>query len=131
MTFVVGEVDIGNANASITSLPLPAGASTEATVAAILAAVAPAVPANLPGTSGAITSATGVLMGVSARETTGTATAFFRLRATNATGVILATVTLAAGESIRDWYGPGGIAAAGGVYYELVSGAVAGGVQTR
>jgi hypothetical protein len=93
--------------------------------------LAPSTPANLPGASGAITSATGVLMGLSARETSGTATAFFRLRAGGATGTILATVTLAANESIRDWYGPSGIQATGGVYFELVAGAVAGGVQTR
>jgi hypothetical protein len=97
----------------------------------LLSLLAAATPVNIPGASGAITSTTGVLMGVSARETSGTATAFFRLRAGGVAGVILATVTLAASESIRDWYGPSGIAAAGGVYFELVSGAVAGGVQTR
>jgi DNA uptake protein ComE-like DNA-binding protein len=90
-----------------------------------------AIPVNLPGSSGAVTAVDGRLMGFSARETTGTASAFFRLRAGTGTGTILATVSLAANESVRDWFAPNGIQATGGVYYELVSGAVAGGVQTR
>jgi class 3 adenylate cyclase len=71
-------------------------------------------------------------MGFSVREAAGTpAAAAMRLRAGTATGTILATVTLSAGESVRDWFGPSGIQAAGGVYLELLSGTITGGVQTR
>jgi hypothetical protein len=101
------------------------------TVEALLGTLnAAAHPTNLPGASGLVIAET-TLMGFTSRETSGTATAFFRLRAGTVTGTILETVTLAAGESTSDWYGPSGIAAAGGVYYELVSGAVAGAVRTR
>lgn len=85
----------------------------------------------IPGASGDITSSTGVLMGFTARETSGSAAAHFRLRVDTAAGVILATVYLAQNESVRDWFGPSGITATGGIYFELVSGAVAGGVFTR
>jgi hypothetical protein len=93
---------------------------------------AAAHPTNLPGASGLVIAET-TLMGFSVRESTNTsgATAALRLRAGNATGAILATVTLAQNESTSDWYGPSGIAAAGGVYFELLSGSIAGGVQTR
>jgi hypothetical protein len=92
----------------------------------------PAAPVNLPGASGAVTAVDGRLMGFSVREAAGTpAKAAMRLRAGSATGAILATVTLAPEESVRDWFGPNGITATGGVYYELVSGTITGGVQTR
>lgn len=116
---------------SSTSLPLPAGAATEATVVSTAARLAAALPVNLPGVSGAVTAVDGVLLGFSAKETTGSAPAAFRLRGGGVAGTVLSTVTLAGGESVRDWFGPSGIAAAGGVYFELVSGAVSGGVQTR
>lgn len=71
-------------------------------------------------------------MSFTARETTGTTAAVFRLRAGTVAGVILATVTLAANESVREQIGGiGGLTATGGVYYELVSGTVAGSVHTR
>jgi hypothetical protein len=93
---------------------------------------AAAHPTNLPGASGLVIAET-TLMGFSVKESTNTsgATAAMRLRAGNVTGAILATVTLAQNESTSDWYGPSGIAAAGGVYFELLSGSIAGGVQTR
>jgi DNA uptake protein ComE-like DNA-binding protein len=88
-------------------------------------------PTNLPGASGLVIADT-TLMGFSVREAAGTpAAAAMRLRAGTATGTILATVTLSAGESVRDWFGPSGIQAAGGVYLELLSGTITGGVQTR
>jgi hypothetical protein len=93
---------------------------------------AAAHPTNLPGASGLVIAET-TLMGFSVKESTNVAgaTASMRLRAGNVTGAILATVTLAQNESTSDWYGPSGIAAAGGVYFELLSGSIAGGVQTR
>lgn len=90
-----------------------------------------ATPTAIPGSSGDITGSTGVLMGFSAKETSGTTSAHFRLRVDTAVGTILATVSLLPNESVRDWYGPAGVTATGGVYFELVSGAVAGGVFTR
>jgi hypothetical protein len=124
-----GSVSVSNLPAtqpvSAAALPLPTGAATDARLA-------PATPTNLPGASSAVTSVDGVLMGFSVREAAGTpAAAAMRLRAGSATGTILATVTLAAGESVRDWFGPNGITATGGVYFELVYGTITGGVQTR
>lgn len=98
----------------------------------LLSLLAAATPTNLPGASGAVTGVDGRLMGFSVREAAATpAKASMRLRAGGAAGAILATVTLAPEESIRDWFGPNGITATGGVYYELVSGTITGGVQTR
>lgn len=105
--------------------------ATQTTLAALLSRLSAATPTNLPGTAGLAVTGDTTLLGFSARETSGTATAFFRLRAGGVGGAILATVTLAASESVRDWFGPSGITATGGVYFELVTGAVAGGVQTR
>jgi hypothetical protein len=89
-------------------------------------------PTTLPGATGLVIADT-TLMGYSVKESTNTAgaTAAMRLRAGTVTGAILATVTLAQNESTGDWFGPSGIAAAGGVYLELLSGSIAGGVQTR
>lgn len=63
------------------------------------------------------------LIGFSARETTGTAGAVFNLRhGTSNAGALLATVSLGANESAREWWGPDGLAAAGGIWLERVSG---------
>lgn len=65
------------------------------------------------------------LMGFSARETTGTAGALFNIRhGTANTDPILATVSLGASESAREWYGPDGLAAASGAWLERVSGTI-------
>lgn len=65
----------------------------------------------------------GRLFGFSARESAG-ATAVFKLfDGTDATGTLLADVTLAANESVRDWFGDRGIAVATGIYLQRTSGA--------
>jgi hypothetical protein len=63
------------------------------------------------------------LVGFSARETTGTAGSVFNVRhGTSNAGALLATVSLGANESAREWFGPDGIAAASGIWLERVSG---------
>ena len=68
------------------------------------------------------------LLGWSIRETSGAATATFRLRdGNNAAAVMLANANLAANESIRDFWFPAGIlVATGRIYLEIVSGSVEG-----
>ena len=87
-----------------------------------------AKPLPLPAASQAISGRAGRLMGWSVRETSGTATATFRLwNTTTASGVKVATVSLNAGESSRD-YLPAAVDCEGGLYFELVSGALEGSV---
>ena len=87
---------------------------------------AAAKPLPLPAASKVLSSREGVLLGWSVRETSGNATATFRLwNTTQAQGVIVATVSLNSGESSRD-YLPRGIECAGGLYFELVSGTLEG-----
>lgn len=93
------------------------------------ARLAAAAATALPGASGDITAGAATLLGYTLRETAG-GTAVVRLRDGNA-GTHLATVSLAASESTRDWFGPSGVAAATKVYYEKVSGTVEGAVFTR
>src|SRR5688500_9488238 len=65
------------------------------------------------------------LMGLSARETTENSRAIFSIhRGTATTDPVLVTVSLGAGESTREWYGPEGLEAAAGIYLQRVSGAV-------
>lgn len=84
-------------------------------------------------TSGAVSAASAgsepnkprVYYGFSFRETTGSAGAVFRIRTGGASG----DISLAAGESARHDYSPGGIDARDGIYFELVSGTVEGAVR--
>lgn len=85
----------------------------------------------LPGASGALTGAAGVLLGFSMRESGGVAAAVVRLRDGAVGGAILATVSLAVGESVRDWFGDRGVNVPTGIFFELVSGAVEGAVYAR
>jgi len=64
------------------------------------------------------------LMGLSAKENAGSpADAEFILRhGTSTAGTPLAFVKLGPNESIRDWFGPGGLAAASGIFLDRVSG---------
>jgi hypothetical protein len=71
----------------------------------------------------------GRLLSFSARETTGSASAVFRLR-DGSGGTIMATVALVAGESVRDGY-PNGIAYSTSLYLERVSGTTEVTVATR
>jgi hypothetical protein len=68
--------------------------------------------------------------GFSIRETAG-ATAIIRIydNASAASGTLLDTIRLAANESAREWYGPGGIDALNGIYVDIVSGAAEGSVR--
>lgn len=90
---------------------------------------APAIPFALPDLTGAVNTADCVCMGFTVRETTGTTSARARLR--TGAGVVLAEVTLLPEESVREWFGPGGILAQGGIYYELIAGTTSGGVFAR
>jgi hypothetical protein len=64
------------------------------------------------------------LVGFTAKENAGSpALAEFILRnGTSTAGTPVAHVKLGAGESVRDWFGPGGISVAAGVYLDRISG---------
>lgn len=71
--------------------------------------------------------ADGYLAGVNVRETTGTAPALVHLRdGGDIGGNIIASYSLAAGESARDWLLPGGIPFTRGLYVEIASGTATG-----
>jgi hypothetical protein len=108
--------------------------------AATLAALETIQVGNLPGAAAAVSYGTGTgnqtapagadvagrLIGYAVRETTGTpgATAQVRFRSgTTVSGTPLgAGVTLAANESVREWFGPSGINVPTAVFLERVSG---------
>lgn len=99
----------------LTSLIATQGPST-ATDAGTVANTDQALAAAAAGTR---------LMGFSARETTGTAGALFQVRhGTTNSDPVLVTVSLGAGESAREWYGPDGLAAANGIWLERVTGTI-------
>ncbi|MCW2498134.1 hypothetical protein [Jatrophihabitans sp.] len=64
------------------------------------------------------TTASGTLMGY-ALLNTGGATTTVRFRDQDDQGDTLLVLTLAAGESVRDWFGPGGISIQSGLYVDL------------
>ncbi len=67
------------------------------------------------------------VMGYALRETSGVAPAVLVLRdGSDANGDTLIPITLAAGESVRDWFGPAGVNVSAGVFADLVSGAIDG-----
>ncbi len=69
------------------------------------------------------------ITGWSLVETTGTARAEIRIiDGRDTTGQVLADITLSAGESTRDYWGPDGIPARVGVLADIVSGSVSGAV---
>ena len=73
-----------------------------------------------------------ILMGWSATETTGAATAAVNLYdGADTSGVILLPIRLASGESAESWYGPGGIRFRNGVYINVASGAAQGALFYR
>lgn len=81
--------------------------------------------------SASLSYSAGALAGLSLRETSGAASAVVRLRDgedTSDPGNILISVSLAAGESTRDWYLPAGVSFGRGLYVEIVSGQVEGSV---
>ncbi len=72
------------------------------------------VVARASGNSTQLTTVPNSLHGFALRETTNAARAVVELRAGESDeGTLVASITLAAGESIRDWFGPNGIAVSG------------------
>lgn len=72
------------------------------------------------------------LAGFALRETSGAAPAVVVLRdGSDATGDPTIPITLAPGESVREWFGPGGVNLVYGLYVDVVSGAVDGSVFLR
>lgn len=106
--------------------PLPVGlddASKAALETITVAPLAAATPYNLVGGSASaqIVAGAGRLMGIAVAETTGTTPAKVRVR-DGSGGEILATISLLANESARDWFAPQGIAVATSIYLERVAG---------
>jgi hypothetical protein len=98
----------------------PATQTTLATVASRLSGASPHYDG--PGIADVdLFTGTGRLMSFSARETTGSATASFYLRDGNA-GTIIAIVTLAPGESIRDTFAPNGVTLTQGLRLDRLTG---------
>lgn len=101
---------------------LDAIAASDALTAARLAGATPH-PSAANTTDIALTSVAGRLMSFSCSESTGSAGAKFYLRdGTDSTGTIVAIVTLAPGESVRDSFGPNGITLTAGLWLDRVSG---------
>lgn len=70
----------------------------------------------------------GTLSGFALRETGGAA-ALVNLRdGADASADVVMPISFAAGESVRDWFGPNGISLYYGLFMEVVSGAVEGSV---
>ena len=82
--------------------------------------------------AGALKAAAGLYHGFSLRETTGVAPAIVRLfdHASSATGTCVEEISLAPGESAREYYVDGVICALG-LFAQTVSGSVAGSVRVR
>lgn len=82
--------------------------------------------------SKAASSVSNVVAGYALRETTGTDTATVILRdGPDAAGDELVPITLAAGESVRDWFGERGPSFVDGVFVDVTSGSVAGALFLR
>lgn len=84
----------------------------------------------LTGSDQAVSVAAGIYAGFAIRETAG-ATATVRLydNASAASGTLLDTIALAANESAREYYLPGGIWCVNGIYAKIVAGTVEGSVR--
>lgn len=78
------------------------------------------------GQSVRVSNVAGRLAGFSFRETAGDA-AVIRLRdGFDTSGGLIATTSLAANESVRDWFMPDGISFGSGLYVEILSGTIEG-----
>lgn len=106
-------------------------APTVAAMQALVKLMAAAVAINVPAGAGSLAlappgDAPGRIMGFAVRETTNQdgASAQIRFRdGADATGAPLGSgITLAQNESIRDWFGPAGIAVTSRLFLERVSG---------
>lgn len=74
-----------------------------------------------------LSNSAGRCVGWSIKEATGAAAAELDLLdGTNVDGNLLFPITLAAGESSREWFGPSGISFGVGLFTQLVSGSVTG-----
>lgn len=68
-----------------------------------------------------------VLMGYSVKESTGSASAELDVyNSTAATGLLVIPMTLTAGQSAEDWFGPQGLEMSVGIFCNVASGAVSG-----
>lgn len=67
-----------------------------------------------------------IVTGIMVRETSGAASATMRLHDGGVGGLSIIPITLAANESIRDWWQPGGIVYERAIFYELVTGTIEG-----
>lgn len=90
----------------------------------------PVLPVSIPlGQSGVVVNGAALLYGWSLRESTGAAGAQLDIiDGGDATGQLVATITLTAGESTSDYLAGIGILCRRGVYVHAVSGSVAGAV---
>ena len=74
-----------------------------------------------------LSNSAGRLVGYALKEATGVGTAELDLLdGTNVDGDLLVPITLAANQSVRDWFGPAGISFGRGLYAQLVSGSITG-----
>jgi hypothetical protein len=85
----------------------------------------------LTGSDQAVKTSHAIYRGFSIRETSGSAAATVRVydHASSASGTLIDTIQLAAGESAREWYDGGGIWVENGIYVDVVSGAVEGSLR--
>lgn len=85
---------------------------------------------QLNGSDQVLSSSAGRLAGVTLHETSDTDRAVVKIHdGFDNTGDLLTVVSLAAGESVRDWFMPHGISFVYGIFVEIVSGAVEGAVH--
>ena len=71
----------------------------------------------------------GTYRGFSLRETAGAVATVRIYDNTAASGTLLDTISFAANESAREWYGNGGLAFATGLHIDVVSGTVEGSIR--
>lgn len=75
-----------------------------------------------------ITTVPNRLMGYMIAETTGTSTARIQLLDGDTGGPVMGSITLAAGESARDYFGPAGVALVNGLTVHILSGSIDGAI---
>lgn len=100
------------------------------TEAIVAVGAAPVRAVSIPtGASGAVLGGPALLFGWSLRESTGAAAAQLDIYdGADGTGQLLATITLTAGQSTRDYPGLPGLYCARGLFVNAVAGSVAGAV---
>ena len=89
----------------------------------------PATPFDIPAASAQLAAGRMLVMGVIIGESSGVATAKVRIRdGVTVAGTRVLPFTLAANESVRDWFGDYGIVYEQGLFVEVVAGAVEGSI---